>query len=969
MDKTLFSLPEIEQWVLDYWRENSTFQKTVEARKNGEPFVFYDGPPFSTGLPHYGHILQMAIKDAVLRYKTMQGYNVPRKIGWDTHGLPVEYELEKELKLSGKRQIEEYGIDNFVEAARGIVLRYTTEWQKTMERMGRWVDITHPYTTMDNTYIESVWWAFSQLYKKNLIYKDFRVSPYCPRCGTVLSNFEVNQGYKDNISDPSVFVALELESGNEELANAYLIIWTTTPWTLPANAAVAVNPNETYSLIEKDDRLFVIHSQLIKNVFSDQNYTVIKEIPGSNLIGLRYRQLYLQHFSTQPNEAYKIVAGHHVSIEEGTGLVHIAPAYGEDDFVIGRENKLPLLQTVEKDGTVSTGKNIPGEGEFVKEADRAIIADLESRDLLVKEQKIKHTYPFCWRCDTPLLYFPATSWYVKVTELRDELITENKKINWLPEHLRDGRFGRWLEGARDWAISRDRYWGAPLPVWECKNDAHGRVIIGSIDELKRHTQDVPNDLHRPYIDSVTMKCPDCHEEMRRVPFVFDCWFESGSMPYAQHHYPFENQEKFNPESEEGYPADFIAEALDQTRGWFYTMHVLGVALFGEKAYKNVVTSGLILAPDGKKLSKSLRNYTDPELLMNEQGVDALRLFLFTATTLGEDYRFSDAGVQDVKRRWIVPLLNVIHYYKLSLKESDNSSQTEEHHAMLDDWIKARVAEARHQVFEAMEGGANRSPYDLVRACRTFGPLIEDLSTWYVRLSRGRKDAAFSDTLQQVLIKISTTFASFLPFLSEYIYQEVRNPDPKFPESVHLCTLKKLDDWQNHDVLAEMAMVAGAVSVLRDIRAKNNIPNRQTLNKIEMKTTSEDASRISSAGLQIIAQELQVEQVEIVDKITESFEKGEYGPFEVGLDITITRELKNKGLANTLRRSIQDLRKQAGLHAGDIAKATVSGISQEVHVLLEKQLPNTELVTSPTEEKIGQSEIAGEVDSLIITLYK
>jgi isoleucyl-tRNA synthetase len=959
MDQKISPIPKIEEDVLNLWQQEDIFAKVVEARKDGKQFVFYDGPPFATGLPHYGHILQMAIKDAVLRYRTMQGYNVPRKIGWDTHGLPVEYELEKELGISGKKEIIDYGIEKFVEGARAIVLRYTREWETTMQRMGRWVDVTHPYVTMDNDYIESVWWAFSELYKKGLIYKDYRVSPYCPRCGTVLSNFELNQGYRDNVSDASVYVSLRVTSEGK-FKDTHLVFWTTTPWTIPAVTGMSVSPKAQYVIVNQDDKRYVLAEDRYKDVFPDD--PVESTFSGSELIGLRYEPPYSIESSENSD---RVVAGEHVTTVDGTGVASIAPAYGEIDSLIGKQENLPMVQAIAPDGTVKTGLGLPGEGQFIKKADKEVLADLQHRGLLVKEQPIKHTYPFCWRCGTPLLYYPATSWFVKVTDLKDRIVKENEQIKWLPEHLRDGRFGRWLEGARDWAISRDRFWGAPLPVWECQKCDEFK-IIASAQELDADNDGEPDvhDFHRPYIDKITFTCEKCQGEMHRVPFVFDCWFESGSMPYAQHHYPFENQDKFNPDQKVGYPADFIAEAMDQTRGWFYTLHVLGVSLFDHRAFNSVVVSGLLQAPDGKKLSKSLRNYVEPEILFNDQGVDPMRLFLFTSTTLGEDYRFSDMAVQDVKRRWLVPLLNVLQYYQLSLKETVEDQSTHLHFKPVDNWIKARVHEACAQVTAAMEGDDIRSPNDLVRACRTFGPLVEDLSTWYVRLSRGRKDPAFTTTLREILLQISQIYAPFFPFVTEHIFQVARkNQDP---QSVHLCLLAQDDSWQNKDVLHEMAVVREIVSIGRELRTRSSIAIRQPLSKLEI--TKHEATHLSSEATAIIEQELQIEKVVFVDALSQGTTADQAG--KIGLDTSITPELKNKGLANNLRRVIQDLRKQAELQPGDTAVVRVEPLEDHVAELLTSQLAYTALSKSDiTNTVLAESEYSTDSGSITIKLYQ
>lgn len=954
MESKTLSLTQIERDILTWWHDHNIMTQVVENRASSKPFVFYDGPPFATGLPHYGHILQMALKDAVLRYKTMQGYNVPRKIGWDTHGLPIEYQLEKELSLSGKREIEAYGIDKFVDAARGIVLRYTAEWKKTMERMGRWVDISHPYTTMDTDYIESVWWAFKTLSDKGLIYKDFRVSPYCPRCGTVVSNFEVNLGYKDHVKDPSVYVALPLTTTGP-LEDAKLIFWTTTPWTIPAVTGMAVHPEAEYVVFTISDNRYVMAKDRVADLF--QEVTITHELKGIELVGTRYEPAYRLSSDAQ---AYRIVSGDHVTVSDGTGIVSVAPAYGEIDSEVGRREQLPMVQHVQRDGSLDADNGIPGEGLFVKEADKYIIEDLDKRGYLVKEKEIAHTYPFCWRCDTPLLYFPTTSWFVKVTALRDQLIEENRKIAWQPEHLRDGRFGRWLEGSRDWAISRDRYWGAPLPVWQCESCGK-ETIIGDRASLNLTPTE---DLHRPAIDRVTLPCV-CGGVQQRIPFVFDCWFESGSMPFAQHHYPFESEEGFAPEGGQGYPADFIAEALDQTRGWFYTLHVLGVGLFGKRAFRNVVSSGLILAADGRKLSKRLQNYTDPEVIMDEQGVDALRLFLFTATTLGEDYRFSDTAVQDVKRRWIVPLLNVLQYYGLSLKEQDGTQETEPHHGVLDTWIKSRLAETQAVITQAMEGDDRHSPFDLVRACRTFGPLVEDLSTWYVRLSRGRKDGAFTKTLEEVLRSIAALYAPFLPFLTEHIYQSLGNK-PKV--SVHMEDYPQFENWQNSALLSEMEIIRTVVSEGRTLRTQAGIPLRQPL--AELCVVLKGSHNLSSTSLSIIEQELQIDSVRLVDALPEMGTSTETSLFALALQTEISDALRARGQANMLRRVIQDLRKQSNLQAGDLADVIIEGLPDAVVPYLSRELqPYTRLnPDNRGTHMLGQAEAALEGETITILLY-
>lgn len=962
----LTNLPNIEHEVLDFWEKEGIFDAVVQNAKDKPDFVFYDGPPFTSGLPHYGHIAQMAIKDAVLRYKTMQGYKVPRKIGWDTHGLPVEYELEKQLGLANKKAILEYGVDNFVNEARKIVLRYVDEWKGTMRRMGRWVNVDHPYTTMENGYIQSVWWAFGELYKKGLVYKAYRVGPYCPRCGTTLANFELNQGYKDDVADPGVFVSLPVIDPNGDYECDNLIIWTTTPWTLPSNAAVAVNPGMEYSrvLYKKDQHLYIVATSRISAVFQDGEYNIVDDsLLGEDLLGLKYQPPYR---ASDNKKAYKVIdGGEKVTSEEGTGLLHVAPAYGEVDFELGKKNDLPLIQSVDLDGTVLVGKieNMPEgiEGKFVKSADKIIMADLENRGLLIKSETIHHTYPFCWRCDSPLLYLPTTSWYVETTKIKDQLIAENNKINWQPEHIKDGRFGKWLDGVRDWAISRDRFWGAPIPIWECKGCGEIKVI-GSAKELGL---DEKFDLHRPHIDSIKLKCEKCSAEMQRVPFVFDCWFESGSMPYAQHHYPQCDAEVFDPAQHKGYPAEFIGEALDQTRGWFYTLHVLGVALFGEKAYKNVNVSGLILDKNGKKLSKKLRNYVDPNVLFEDQGVDALRLFLFTATRLGEEYKFDESNVSDVKRRWLIPLLNTLNYYEL-YKGSADDSETSEAHKLLDEYISERLNQVAVEIERAMTPTDSRSGYDVVTAARTFGPFIEDLSTWYVRLSRGRTDQAFYDTLRNVLIRVSKLMAPFTPFVAEHIYTKLRSKDEA--KSVHMTEEFKPGAKWNEEAVAQMNLVREVVEAGREARAAAGIAIKQPLAELRVKASTRNANLDKLKAL--IEHELQIKSVEFIETLPsgDNWVAIERPNLTAMLSTELTDELKQEGIANVIRRTIQDMRKELKLQPSDAAEVYLENVTREVVEFVDAQLgESTRLVfNAPVEAKLTR-EVASDGQVIVVKL--
>jgi len=669
-----------EEEILAFWEKEKIFEKSLKKEAPNGEFVFYDGPPFATGLPHYGHILPGTVKDVIPRYKTMRGYRVARRWGWDCHGLPLENLIEKELNLKTKKDIEELGIEKFNKAARDSVLRYADDWKKIIPRMGRWVDMDNDYKTMDTSYTESVWWVFKTLYDKDFIYEGFKSMHICPRCETTLSNFEVNQGYKD-ITDFAVTVKLELE----DEPGTFLLIWTTTAWTLPGNMAAAVNREAIYAELGirnkesgKEEHI-VVAKERIKDVVGDGEYKIIKEFKGEELVGKKYKppfDYYLKADIKGKENAWKVYHAPYVSTEDGTGTVHLAPAFGEEDMELAQKEGIPLVHHVGLNGKFTkdvkdfAGMLVKPKDDHQK-IDIEIIKNLAHRGLLFKKEKVTHSYPHCWRCDTPLLNYAASSWFVKVTAIKSLLMEENKKIRWVPKEIRDGRFGKGLESAPDWAISRSRYWGAPLPVWKCaKEGCSGIEVIGSIKELREKTKNKKvskdPDLHRPYIDEYRFSCSSCSaKDMQRIPDVFDCWFESGSVPYGEHHYPFENTDVFDPEKDIGFPADFIAESIDQTRGWFYSMLVLSVALFGKSSYKTVITNGMVLAEDGRKMSKKLQNYPDPIELLNVYGADALRYYLLSSPIIkGEDLNFSEKGVAEVMRKVIMRLSNVFSFYQL-----------------------------------------------------------------------------------------------------------------------------------------------------------------------------------------------------------------------------------------------------------------------------------------------------------------
>lgn len=887
------SFPQLEEKILKFWQENQIFQKSLENRKDSPKFTFYDGPPFANGLPHYGHILAMTIKDTVCRFKTMEGFYVPRRGGWDTHGLPVEYEVEKELGISGKPEIEKYGIAHFNQKARQSVLRYTKEWIKTMERMGRWIDWQNAYTTMDRDYIESVWWVFAQIYNKGLIYQGYKSLPYCPRCGTPLSNFEVNQGYQDNVEDPSVFVKFKLINQSTNQLINYFLAWTTTPWTLPGNTALAVGKNIKYEEIEllstkeklilAKDRLSVI----------DEKYNKIREIDGKDLVGFEYEPLYDQKKNVdQTKKIYQVVTADFVSTEDGTGLVHIAPAFGEEDLELAGKESLALAQTVDPAGNIRKDLKIPGEGKFVKEADEEILADLEKRGLIFHKETIRHTYPFCWRCETPLIYYATTTWFVKVSALREELVKNNQEIHWLPEHLKTGRFGKWLAEARDWAVSRNRYWGAPIPVWQCQK-CQKNIVVGSIEELENLSgQDLSKtDLHKPAIDQVEISC-NCGGKAKRIPEVLDCWFESGSMPYAHIHYPFENKENF----QKSFPADFIAEGIDQTRGWFYTLHVIATILFAKNAFKNVVVNGTVLATDGKKLSKKLRNYDEPQVIFDGAGVDALRYFLLASTPMGEDYRFSTEAVRMVTRKVLLPLWNTLSFFTTYANldgwqpaVEDGSRKTPlgmQSRNILDRWIFSRLNQTIADIKKSM------AEYDLTRASREIEEIITDLSQWYLRRSRRRRDNDFYAALYFVLKNLAIIIAPFLPFIAENIWQILKTKKDSL--SVHLCGWPKMGEIDG-EIIQDMQKVRDFAEKGLALRAEKEIRVRQPLAKFEINLD------LPQKFQEILKDELNVLEIT----------RGK----EIKLDTKITAQLKEEGIIRDILRLTQEQRKKAGLLPG------------------------------------------------------
>jgi isoleucyl-tRNA synthetase len=849
---------EVEKGVLVFWKEHRTFEKSLGLRKGSPEFVFYDGPPFATGLPHYGHLLPGTIKDIVPRYQTMRGRYVDRRFGWDCHGLPVEYEVEQALKISGKTEIEKMGVDVFNEKCRGIVLRYTKEWRSIVQRMGRWVDFDHDYKTMDATYMESIWWVFKSLWDKGLIYEGQKILPYCPRCSTPLSNFETNQGYLD-VTDPAITIRFRIE-GQE---NAYILAWTTTPWTLPSNVALAVGKDIAYARVtEKDGTVYYLARERMPAYYKkSEDYASVTEVKGSTLVGLRYEPLFPYYAAKKAEGAFRIVAADFVSTEDGTGVVHIAPGFGEDDYRLGQAENLPAPCPIDAEARFTA--EVPDyAGRAVKETDEDIMKRLKQEKKLIHRSTIKHSYPHCWRCDTPLIYRGISTWFVKVEQIKDRLLAANRQVHWVPEHLKEGRFGKWLEGARDWAISRNRYWGTPLPIWRSE-DGTEAICVGSIKELEQLSGQKATDLHKHFVDKIELPSKKGKGTLRRVPEVLDCWFESGSMPYAQAHYPFENKAHF----EAHFPADFIAEGLDQTRGWFYTLMVLSVALFDKPAFKNVVVNGLVLAADGKKMSKRLRNYPDPVYMLDTYGADAFRLYMiYSPVVKAEDLRFSEEGVKHVLRHLLIPLWNAysffVTYANIDGWTTDKMAGRQPSTNVLDRWIRSSMETLIRDVTAAMDD------YDLQRAVRPFVAFIEDLTNWYIRRSRRRfwksqddEDKAQAyQTLNYVLLQLAKIAAPFVPFISENIYRNLRTDD--MPESVHLCDFPKADAKSRDEELeAEMAQVAAVVGMGRQLRAEHDLKVRQPLSVLHIVSRNKDVLRRIEALGDIILDELNVKKLE------------------------------------------------------------------------------------------------------------
>ncbi len=1165
------SVAKREEDILKFWQENRIFEKSKEKKFPKGEFVFYDGPPFATGLPHYGNILAGTIKDAIPRYKTMRGYRVRRKWGWDCHGLPLENEIEKQLNLKSKKDIEELGIKKFNETARSAVLRYADNWKKIVPRMGRWVDMERGYRTMDATYTESVWWIFKKLFDKNLIYEGFKSMHLCPRCGTTLSNFEVALGYKD-ITDFSVVVKLPIEGEK----NTYLLVWTTTPWTLPGNMAVAVNRDVEYVKAKvkteksKDGEMFILAEKRVEEILKGHEYEIVEKLKGESLLGKSYSPpfpYFLNKDIGGKENAWKIYHASYVSMEEGTGAVHLAPAFGADDLLLAQKENIPIVHHVGRDGKFTSevsdfsGLSVKPKDDH-QSADIEIIKHLAHRELLFKKEKIKHSYPHCWRCDTPLLNYASSSWFLKVTSIKKRLLSENKKVNWIPEDIGEKRFGNWIKGSPDWAISRARYWGATLPVW--RNEKTGACkVMGSVEDLKKrikrsgntyfivrhgealfntkntlnanpetnnpltesgrsetlqvakelksegvdlifhsplprtretaqilkqtlnlkndqviednrlsevtfgefegrsiedyhsffeftrermtkspkggetwdevknriseflyeiervhtgkrilivshngplqmlqagaegatveqcadrilsgewnvktaesrelpfiplpHNADYELDLHRPYIDDSELTEKD-GTPLRRIPDVFDCWFESGSMPYGEHHYPFENTDVFNPRGgwlsrPKGYPADFIAEGLDQTRGWFYSLLVLGVALFGKAPYKNVIVNGMVLAENGQKMSKSLKNYPDPMGVVESYGADSLRYYLLSSPIVrGEELAFSEKGVGDIMRKLLSRLENVHSFYALYAGERGKESVAKPNGAhVLDRWILARLEELAKAITDNMER------YELDRATRPIADFIDDLSTWYIRRSRERfkgEDAVDKKealaTTRFVLEKLSRLIAPFMPFYAESLYLNVRGSSSE--ESVHLCEWPEVKS-SDRDVIDSMRFIREKVSLSLEARTRAGIKVRQPIALLKIKKCKRDIQNDKEL-VSLIKEEVNVKRVAFDDMLEE----------EVEIDTVLTPDLKQEGATRDFIRFVQDLRKQGGLTPSEKIELHISANSsgEELIEVFGEDIQKATLAKITLVEKTSGEKLAIDHYSFTVLLKK
>lgn len=1036
------NIAQREEKILEFWNKNKIFQESLQLRKDSPEFVFYEGPPTANGRPGIHHVMSRTVKDVVCRFKSMKGFLVRRKAGWDTHGLPVEIEVEKELDIHGKEGIKEYGIAEFNRKCKDNVFSYKKDWDYLTERIGYWLDLENPYITFTNEYIESVWWILNEIWKKDLLYQGFKILPYCPRCETPISSHEVSQGYRD-VKDPSIYVRVKKKGSD----NTYFLLWTTTPWTLISNVALAVNAEVDYVELEHDGDKYIMAEERIEDLFGADSYKILRTMKGTELKGTEYERIF--DFVPVDKKAFYVITGDFVTTSDGTGIVHIAPAFGEDDYQAGLEYDLPLMRPVNASGKfddiISDYKD-----QFVKDADENIINDLKTQGKIVKKVTIEHSYPHCWRCHTPLLYYARESWFIRTSKHKNDLLANNEQINWYPPEVGTGRFGEWLKNNIDWSLSRDRYWGTPLNIWSC-TECETKHSIGSIAELKEKGENVPKeiDLHIPYVDDITIKCEDCGSTMKRVPEVIDVWFDSGSMPYAQYHYPFENKEQFD----KNFPADFICEGIDQTRGWFYSLLAISTLLFNKPAFKNIVVNELILDKDGQKMSKTKGNTVVPEDIISNYGADTLRWYLMTVSPPWIPKRFDEEGIKEVLRKFVNTLLNTYSFFVLYANIDGYSG--EEEHALfndrteLDRWILSKLYSTVEQVNEMMEN------YKLTRAARLINDfLVNDVSNWYIRRNRRRfwKSEDWNDklyayqTLHEVLLTISKLIAPYAPFISEDIYNNIKSD--KDPESVHLCDFPELSEEQqsNRDQALEqrMALVQKVVSISLSLRNESKIRVRQPLKKVMVFLNSGKEIKALNQMSSIICDELNVKELQSVDSINElvirrikpnfkilgpkigklmgkvapvinsltdeqiqNFEKNGHErivvegheikllledveiradskeglssfsdpDLTVAIDLELTEDLKDEGIARELINRVQNLRKEISLEITDRIVIYIDGAADYIIKAIknkEEYIKNETLAVAIMNEKMenmNYKEIIIEQDKFLIGLIK
>jgi isoleucyl-tRNA synthetase len=1025
------SFVDMEKDILKLWEDQDVIQKNFDMNKDGEYFTFYDGPPTANGKPHIGHVITRVMKDLIPRYRVMKGYKVLRKAGWDTHGLPVELEVEKSLGISGKPQIEEYGVEDFIKKCKGSVFTYVQQWKDMTERVGYWVDMKEPYVTYEDNYIESEWWALKQMWEKGLIYKGHKILPYCPRCGTALSSHEVAQGYKD-VKDSSIYVKFKIKGEDK-----YILVWTTTPWTLPSNVALAVNKSYDYAEVIHHEQHLILAEALLGKL--DCEYEVVRKFKGEELLGVEYEQLL--SFANVDKKAFYIIHGDFVTLTDGTGIVHIAPAYGEDDNMMGKKYDLPLVNLVDVEGKF-VAEVEPWAGLDVKKADPKIIEYLKEKGILYKTEAFTHSYPFCWRCDTHLLYYPRESWFIRMSSMRDKLLKNNNSVNWLPDNVRTGRMGNFLENVIDWGISRERYWGTPLPIWEC--ECGHREMIGSKEELKAKGKNVPEniELHKPYIDAVHLDCPHCHKEMTRVSDVIDCWFDSGSMPFAQHHYPFENKELF----EQNFPAQFISEAVDQTRGWFYTLLAISTVIFDKSPFENCLVLGHVLDKNGLKMSKHKGNVLSPWVSLDNEGADATRWYFYTASAPWLPSRFYEEAVIEAQRKFLSTLWNVYSFYVL-YAEIDQFDPTKYEDFVsgnvMDKWIMSKLNSLVNSVDD------NLANYKITQAALSIEEFVDELSNWYVRRNRSRywseeltddKVGAYV-TLYRVIKTICFIAAPFIPFITEEIYQNlVVSLDKNAPESIHLCHWPVVkEELIDKDLEIEMDLAYKVVNLGRSARNAANIKNRQPLSKMLLSTKvlpeyysdiikeelnikdlelgadlsknvnfeikpnlpvlgkafgklipgirkelgamnqMELAQKIQNGGTVVITVQgteiqLNSENLLVTMQGLEGYAFAGEGQIGVVLDTRITEELKEEGHVREVISKIQNIRKESGFEVADKIKLYVAGnemleaVVKKFESHIMKETLSIEIIYN-SERDYNETGINGEKLQLAVEVIK